>query len=207
MVNMLKKISEGAEADIYITTFLGIKSIIKYRRTKKYIPKELDRWLRFNRTKIESRIMSSASLNGINVPKILFVNVDSIYIEKVNGKLLSDMDNTEIPKPVLKRIGIELAKLHNLNITHGDYTKANIIINKDNIPIIIDFGLAEHTNSIEEKALDLILLKRSLEDMFHIALDAYISTCKDSAKIVSKLKSIEKRGRYQNRSVDMADEE
>jgi len=205
MVNMFKKISEGAEADIYETTFFGIKCIIKHRRKKNYIPKELDVWLRVHRTKIESRLMFSASTKGVNTPKILFVDRDSIYFEKIDGNTLSNMSDSKISKKVLKYIGIELARLHNLNIVHGDYTKANIIINKCGFPVIIDFGLAEYTNSIEEKALDLILLKRSLEDMFPIALNAYINKCKDSKKIVSKLKSIEKRGRYQNRSVDMVD--
>lgn len=203
MVDMLNKIFEGAEADIYETIFFGIKSVIKYRRKKTYIPKELDKWLRVHRTKIESRIMSLASINGISVPRILFVNTNSIYLEKIDGIILSDIPITKIQKQVLKLVGKELAKLHNLDITHGDYTKANIIINKDNTPVIIDFGLAIHTNSIEEKALDLILLKRSLEELFPIALNTYTHICKDSDEIVLKSRSIEKRGRYQNRSLDM----
>ncbi len=203
--SILKKIAEGAEADIYETIFFGIRGIVKHRRERAYIPKELDMWLRLHRTKIEARIISAASMNGVNVAKILFVDSDSIYLERIKGRKLSDIHNN-IPKETLRQVGMELAGLHNMDIVHGDYTKANIMITEEGIPMVIDFGLSEQTNSIEEKALDLMLLKRSLEDKFPIALNSYMDRSKDSKIILSRLGNIEKRGRYQDRSVNMVED-
>lgn len=205
MVKM-KKISEGAEADIYSTEVLGLDCILKRRRRKDYISKELDTWIRAHRTKTEARIIGIASMNGINVPKIILVSNNSIWMERIKGKMIDGAYKGNIPRIVLRRIGALLAKLHNLNIVHGDYTKANIMM-KDDVPIAIDFGLASQTPAVEEKALDLLLLKRSLGDAeFGAACAQYVKTCKTSDKVIPRLDEIERRGRYQNRSIDMKKE-
>jgi len=65
-------------------------------------------------------------------------------------------------------MGIVIAQLHNLKMVHGDLTTSNMMIMKndqDNHPLklfLIDFGLAKHTESAEERAVDLYVLERAL---------------------------------------------
>ncbi len=198
-----KKISEGAEADVYSTRILGIDCVLKRRRRKSYIAEELDTWIRKRRTKIEARMMGVASMNGISVPRVLLVSSNSIWMERVGGQMLDHAYGGDIPYIVLKRVGALLARLHSLDIVHGDYTTANIMVN-DGIPVVIDFGLASQTKSVEEKALDLLLLKRSLGEIaFKIACIQYTKTGRASKSIMSRLGEVERRGRYQNRSLEM----
>src|SRR4030042_1167648 len=48
------------------------------------------------------------------------------------------------------------------HIINGDLTTSNMILNPDNKLYFIDFGLSFHSNKIEDKAVDLHLLKQAL---------------------------------------------
>lgn len=205
MVKGIRKISEGAEADIYEYNILGISCIIKYRRRKRYIAPELDDWLRKHRTRSEARAMVIASKNGVRVPRVLLLNNSSIFMERVEGTTLNE--HTKVSRSLLSKIGSSLAKLHKIDVVHGDFTKANIILEKDGNPCIIDFGLSLQSSSAEEKALDLLLLKRSLsESEFGISVSSYIKSADNGAEIIKRLREIELRGRYQNRSIEMRED-
>ena len=194
-----KKISEGAEADIYESKLFGTRCIIKQRRCKSYIPKELDESLRERRTRTEARAIIRAAHAGIPVPRLLMVGVDSIWMGAIKGDTFQG--KKEIPQNAQRVFGDLLGKLHNADISHGDFTKANLMSDKTGKIFVIDFGLANITDSYEEKALDLLLLKRSLGKDFGGAIKAYKKTAVSYIEVCARLSEIELRGRYQERTM------
>lgn len=203
---VMKKISEGAEACIYLLE--GHKAvhsyafILKYRQKKNYRVKELDEALRMRRTRIEARALYAAHIAGINVPILKLAGRYEILTSYVKGKMLKDLlYMREKPNGAIRKAGEYLAKLHNIDIAHGDYTPANIIVAKNNV-YIIDFGLAVFTKSIEDKALDMLLMKRSLDSkQFGYFLSGYKTYSNNYSIMVKRLDEIERRGRYQTRTL------
>jgi len=78
----------------------------------------------------------------------------------LKGKLLRDVKKSPY---LLRQAGILLAKMHNADIVHGDFTPANIIVSKNSV-YVIDFGLAEiskkHRRKSYRLAFDEALSKR-----------------------------------------------
>jgi len=77
------------------------------------------------------------------------------------------------------------------------------ITDNDNFKVyFIDFGLGFHSKRIEDKAVDLHLIKQALEakhfnhwkSLFDSIIKGY--TSKDKTKILEQLKKVESRGRY-----------
>ncbi|MDE1859836.1 MAG: Kae1-associated serine/threonine protein kinase, partial [Candidatus Micrarchaeota archaeon] len=100
-----------------------------------------------------------------------------------------------------KSAGKLLAKLHNIDIAHGDFTPANLISSGNKL-YLIDFGLSESTNSIEEKALDLLLMRRHMHaSLYRSFIDNYAKAAKQGREITARLAKIEERGRYQTRTL------
>ena len=200
---MVIKIAEGAEAIAYEARVLGFDAVIKSRIKKDYRIEEIDEHIRSSRTKNEARLLSVASSVCILVPSVLFVGRYDICMSKVKGKNLNTMlKSKKINDAIFSLLGAYAAMLHNAGIAHGDYTPANVLIGSDNIPWIIDFGLAEATFSLEEEAIDLLLMKRSInKGQFCAFIDGYRKRRKNSVEVLKRLAAIEKRGRYQTRTL------
>ena len=197
----MKKISEGAEADIYELELLGIKAVMKYRRPKPYLVKDIEESLRGQRTKTEARILSKAS-SLISAPKPLFVAKYAIIMKKLEG--IQASKKPSLGEPSATASGKAMAALHSSGIIHGDFTTANILIKSEGISVI-DFGLSYYSSSAEDMAFDLLLFKRSVnEEDFHAFERAYKNGFVKSAEVLKKLSEIEKRGRYQDRSLATA---
>jgi tRNA A-37 threonylcarbamoyl transferase component Bud32 len=131
---------------------------------------------------------------------------------------------------VMQQLGEQTALLHKNNIIHGDLTTSNTILatkplktadtspTKDkeggrlsdpntnersstNSLYIIDFGLGFISPKIEDKAVDLHLIKQALEakhfqnheDLFK----NFLKTYKDE-EVIKRLEVVEKRGRYKH---------
>jgi Kae1-associated kinase Bud32 len=183
-----REIARGAEARIFLASLFGEKVLVKFRDEKKYRIKELDEALRKKRTKNEARIILRAS-EKVMVPKIFCVSGPEIYMEFLKGKLLRDVKNK---RKYLKKVGEILTSLHGMDICHGDFTPANIMVGKD--IYLIDFGLASFSKDIEDKAVDVLLMKKSLKkDEYNEFLKGYNY---EREKILERVKEIEKRGRY-----------
>ncbi len=195
-----KEIARGAEAIVYETRIAGIKVILKLRNPKAYRVAELDMQLRSSRTKKEAKIMSRALAHGIRVPMLVGVGRASICMEKVDGKLMKDV---RISARTAASAGALLGALHNAGISHGDFTPANIIIEGSGRLCIIDFGLSEITSGPEEKALDILLMKRQLAKRLYSGFTrAYARTASRSAETLRRLEGVEERGRYQSRALE-----
>jgi Kae1-associated kinase Bud32 len=199
-------IQQGAEAKIFLDKDKNL--IIKERIKKGYRIEEIDHKIRKQRTKAEKKILKKAS-EIINSPTPIENNEDyKIMIPYIDGKKISEsLENFEMKKQkeIMREIGNQIAKLHNTNIIHGDLTTSNFIFNgKENKTYIIDFGLGFISQKIEDKAVDLHLLKQALETkhssnykmFFEEFLEGYKKESKDFDKILQRLKILEKRGRY-----------
>jgi TP53 regulating kinase and related kinases len=205
---ILRLVKKGAEADIYLTKWNGRKSILKVRKRKEYRNEILDSRIRTLRTVREAKMISEVKSFGVNTPLVYFVdqNKFEIYLQFVPGELVRDLPNKMIIK-TCEKIGKIIGTLHKNGIMHGDVTTSNFILESGELTIL-DFGLAQRTEKIEDHAIDLRLFKEVLNSA-HIAIvnQAWASFLRGYGKIVgnsrkeqviSQVSDIEKRGRYAN---------
>lgn len=206
MVNE-KEIREGAEAKIYFGKFLGFDCAVKDRIRKAYRDSLLDEAIRKQRTRKEAKIIAVASENGLAVPSLLWSGDTKMAITRIRGTMLNELLQVKMEKRtaynIFNQTGFLLAKLHNIGITHGDFTPANLVFDGDGKVWAIDFGLADFGHSPEEMALDLLLMKRSVyKANFAIFLASYTKESgKRGAETLKRLNEIERRGRYQTRTL------
>lgn len=85
-----------------------------------------------------------------------------------------------------------LARLHEADIIHGDYTPANLI--KDDRIHVIDFGLGFISSDIEDKAVDVFTMLRAIDEK-DAFLEGYTAYGK-AGSVLKRLKKVEKRVRY-----------
>lgn len=198
----MKALEEGAEAVVYETALAAIPALMKRRIQKRYRIEAMDTKIRTQRSKNEARIIAVASKAGINAPKLILFDKYDVYMTRVKGKKLTDaIRSGEAPGALFGKIGEMLGRLHDSGIAHGDYTPANIIVGKDG-PYVIDFGLSELTYSVEEDALDVLLMKRSIaKDSYLSFIQGYVISNPNAAEVLKRLAVVERRGRYQTRTL------
>ena len=202
----MKKLAEGAEAIIY----LHDNKIIKERIRKLYRHPEIDEKLRRKTTRFESRLLEKAS-KLIPVPKLLHSDDKAMKIEMefIEGKKLRDAVDyltEKEKKDIFNKVGLKLAKLHNANIIHGDLTTSNIILREK--VYFIDFGLGFISERIEDKAVDLRLLRKAIQSkhynhakkLLDYILEGYKSEIKEFNSIIKQLEKVEGRGRYRQKA-------
>jgi len=198
----MKKIAQGAEAKLYLVD----NKIIKDRFEKDYRIKEIDKRLRKSRTKREAKIFNKLEAINFPSPKLIKTDdIDKITMEFIKGPKVRDILEKKDCTKLSEEIGKKLAILHNNNLIHGDLTTSNMILAKE--IYFIDFGLSYFSHKIEDKAVDLHLLKQALESKhykvwekcFDAALKAYKKESKDSSEVFKRLETVEKRGRYKSK--------
>ncbi|MGC9103498.1 MAG: KEOPS complex kinase/ATPase Bud32 [Candidatus Methanodesulfokora sp.] len=195
-------LSSGAEAVIYIEELMGRKLIRKIRPRKGYRVSELDEKLRRSRTRKEARLIHTARMGGVNAPAVIDVHEDQLVMEFVEGKRLDVFlkENEGEEKRVMKELGEQVAKMHISGVVHNDLTVVNIIVGKK--VYIIDFGLGEFSRSLEDRAVDIFVLLKSLRasvpEKKGIVKDFFsgYSILPDYENVLGRVKEIEKRGRY-----------
>jgi TP53 regulating kinase-like protein len=202
---MVKQVlAQGAEA--IITKDKNV--VTKHRISKAYRHKEIDEKIRKSRTRKEANILKKAKELKISVPKILKQEEFLLEMEFIKGDRLSEKLNSYIEKKqflVLKKIGKEVAKLHQNDIIHGDLTTSNTILRDEEL-VIIDFGLGFISKRVEDKAVDLHLIKQALEakhfqnyeKLFENFLESYTKEYKEAKEVLERLKKVEARGRYRH---------
>ena len=196
----MKIIKQGAEAILK----LDRNVLIKERIPKNYRIKQIDEKLRKFRTKREANLLKKSHF--LYVPKVFNVDDKKMLIEMkfIKGKLLKDFIKENKNSEIFELIVVEIAKMHDNNIIHGDLTTTNIII-KATRPYFIDFGLGFISNKIEDKAVDLYLLKQALTSSFPLVSDKIFNkilggykSSKYHKEVFERLKKVEKRGHYKN---------
>ena len=194
-----KIIQQGAEAIIIQKG----NNIIKERVSKGYRHPTLDTKIIKSRTKSETKLLTKAA-SIIHAPLPEIKDTNKISMPFINGKKLSEHLEKLNYKKICKQIGDNIAKLHDNNIIHGDLTTSNMILTPKKELYFIDFGLGFISNRIEDKAVDLHLIKQALEakhfsihkEAEKIILENY--TSKDKEKTLAQLKKVELRGRYKH---------
>ena len=158
----LKLVKKGAEADIYVTSWNGQNSILKIRKKKDYRVNSLDTRIRTLRTIREAKMISEVKSFGISTPLVYFVDEKKceIYLQFIKGKLVRDLPVKQIVK-ICKEIGKIVGTLHKNGIMHGDLTTSNFILSQRGL-VILDFGLSQKTDKIDDYAIDLRLFKEVL---------------------------------------------
>ena len=76
------------------------------------------------------------------------------------------------------------------------------MILKDNKIYLIDFGLGFFSSKIEDKAVDLHLLKQALESKHYENFEKYYKVILDNYKhkdVIKRLEKVELRGRYKRK--------
>jgi len=204
-------IKKGAEANIYLSRRYERKVILKQRLDKEYRIPELNNRIQSSRTKKEAQIIHKAKESGVPTPIIFLVdqNKAEITMEFIEGRQLKLLLEKLVPEERIKlfrHIGELVGLLHNKGIIHGDLTTSNMILTKEGEIILIDFGLSELGSDIEERGVDLHLLKRALtsrhykyaDSCFESVIEGYktIMGTEISKQVLTKIKEIGKRGRY-----------
>lgn len=207
-------ISRGAEAEIYLVDVHGLKVVVKKRVEKPYRTPEFNKLFIVNRTRTEAKILSELYAVGLNVPAVLFVDEEAgiLGIEYIEGERLSNLIDTldySVLTTIARETGEFAGKMHTLKIYHGDYTLANVVMSKRGLTVI-DFGLAGYSTDIEEYAIDLHLMLRSVYAMRpEIAevferhmVESYIQSYGgDGKEVIKRMREIRVRGRYVDREL------
>ncbi len=179
---------KGAEAVLKRSVFMNRKILVKERIPKTYRMRELDEKLRRERTKQEAKLLHRAKIAGVSCPTVLFVDEFAIGMTELKGKRPEMGGNESLDA------GEMLARLHNADIIHGDFTPANLLEAKNEI-YVIDFGLGFLSNDIEDKAIDVLTMLKSIKngDGF---LAGYKKISKEYGRIMGRVEEVKKRARY-----------
>ena len=197
-----KLVGKGAEAELRQTVYNSRPALRKIRVPKKYRVEALDNSLRKRRTRREAKCLRVAHENGVPVPELFLENEGKfeLVVEKLDGVLLS---RKTISSQEAEQAGELLAKLHHAGVVHGDYSTSNLLSvgsGKNSRVFAIDFGLAEITNNVEERADDVIVFEKSLdnpvlEGSFRAGY-LHKAGANDAQTVFSRTKQILSRARY-----------
>ena len=204
-------IRKGAEAELFLENLYGLKVIRKARKIKAYRLPRLDFKIRHSRTRHEAQIMHEAKLAGVPTPIIFMVDAKAtaIIMKYVDGTRVKEMLDTLTSDGRIKlceKVGQLIGRLHRNKIIHGDLTTSNMIITEGDKIFFIDFGLAEYSDELEKRGVDLLLLKRAFSSThyshakkcFKAVINGYAKEMGEEAcrAVVERVNNIAKRGRY-----------
>lgn len=210
-------IEKGAEANLILEDFVDVmypddvdKVLIKHRISKNYRVDELDKKLRDYRTSLEAKLLSDAKKAGVPTPTVYRIDRKemSLVMEYIEGKAVKEFLEevcSDTRKDLCKTIGLQIARLHNFGIIHGDLTTSNMIRSEDGKIYFIDFGLGEYNSSVEAQGTDIHLLHRTLNSShFNVADESFQAVLKGyrdktgerGEQVIRRVEEIESRGRY-----------
>ncbi|XP_057447283.1 uncharacterized protein LOC130739077 [Lotus japonicus] len=206
-------IKQGAEARVFESSFVGRRSVIKERFSKKYRHPILDSKLTLKRLNAEARCMTKARRLGVRTPVLYAVDpvLHTLTFEYVDGPSVKDVFlefgslgvNEERMGNIASQIGDAIGKLHDGGLVHGDLTTSNMLLKNDtNQLVLIDFGLSFTSTLPEDKAVDLYVLERAILSMHSSCgnvmdqiLAAYRKSSKQWSSTLNKLAQVRQRGR------------
>jgi len=205
----MRLIYRGAEANIYLGSYLGRPAIIKQRVSKRYRLPELDRELRESRTRREARILYRVLRAGIPAPAVYDVDLGSctLILEYLKGEPLAKYldEHPERAESLGKEIGSILAKIHGLNIVHNDFTTANMLLRDSRIHVL-DWGMAFDSSKVDDKAYDILVFKRAIKSrhykIFEVLWKGFVAGYSSYGKakdVLRMAERLEKMGRYHTR--------
>jgi TP53 regulating kinase and related kinases len=188
----------------------GLPAVFKVRVPLPYRLPVLDEAIRHQRTVREAQMIHAARSAGVQSPHIYDVDLAAatLVLEHISGQRLKDLiphlDGRRTSR-LLSRLGSVAASLHKGGIMHGDLTTANVIV-RDGDLVLLDFGLALHSDRVEDHAVDLRLIKETLTGAhptiaragMRSLLEGYAAVAGPARgrAVQRQVRSIERRGRY-----------
>lgn len=205
-------ISRGAEATIERIQLFGKGAVKKTRVPKGYRHPALDEKLRKERLSHEAKMLHEVKSFGIRTPVLyaLDKNEMAIYMEYIDAPRLKHVllskAKGKLREELCREFGKQIAQLHNHNIVHGDLTTSNVLVKNEKTKkpelVFIDFGLAQITPKIEDKAVDLVNLKKTFtatHSDFLQGWDLIVQGYTDNhgrKEVLAQMKEVESRIRY-----------
>jgi len=204
-------IKKGAEAELFLEKWRGLKIIRKARKIKAYRVPRLDLKIRRSRTRREAQIMHKAKFAGVPTPIIFMVDMEAttIIMKYIEGTRVKEILNTlsiEERIKLCRQIGQFIGRLHKNKIIHGDLTTSNMILNEKGKIFFIDFGLAEYSNELEKRGIDLLIMKRAFYSThysyagkcFKAVTEGYAKEMGEEvySEVIERVNKIARRGRY-----------
>ncbi|XP_024885617.1 EKC/KEOPS complex subunit Tp53rk isoform X3 [Temnothorax curvispinosus] len=189
-------IAQGAEARLYKGLYLGKTCLMKERFVKNYRHPELDARLTKDRIRAEARAIIRAKSAGIATPALYLVDLErrSIYMEYVeNATVLKEFIEKKISgKADADRLVDFIGRGLGTLIAETQF-------------VMIDFGLARVDSTLEDKAVDLYVLERSLlsahsevptlfSRIFHHYQQHYQNK-NQCEQVLARYKQVQERGR------------
>ena len=201
----------GAEAVVSKLEWNGLKLVSKHRVPKPYRMPELDRWVRDRRTLHEAKVITLLRRHGVPCPAVIMIDrsTSTLYLQLIEGselkKVLNRLPGEKVDE-LASKLGEIVGRMHLGRVAHGDLTTSNIILDNQGRLFLIDFGLSMITDDLEELAVDIHLLDRSLDSVHHPIRSRFMRNFLKGysrvvgrefmLKIVEKVKEIRRRGRY-----------
>ena len=203
----LELLHEGAEATVTAGKWMGKPAILKMRRPRSYRHPDLDRRLTRSRLSVEVRVLGRLQQSGFSSPSLYDCDIEEswILISRIDGRPLYEaISDGSAGIDVMENIGALIRRLHEEDISHGDLTTHNILIDEMGNLSLIDFGLARVSPELEHMGLDLQVLNECLtasHSELGGAVDAMLGGYIDAgnneaANVVSRFETIRGRVRY-----------
>ncbi len=199
----MRLVRQGAEAKLFRTEFEGKPALLKQRLPKDYRCNELDERLRKERTTVEGNLLRAARQLGINTPLVFSVEKgkSEILMQFISGPRVKDVLSKKNLK-ICSDIGKAIALMHESNLIHGDLTTSNILLDGKKL-FFIDFGLGYRSSKLEDKAVDLLVFKKTFEAThcklmpkgWEKIIGGYLQAG-GSDGIVKQMQKVEQRVRY-----------
>jgi Kae1-associated kinase Bud32 len=196
----------GAEAEVRRATFLGRATVRKRRLVKAYRHPDLDARIRRERTRAEAALLAEASAAGVRVPRVLDVDLDeaALQLEFVNGLTLRDAleKGTGDAAVFCRGFGEAVGRLHTAGLVHGDLTTSNVLLDGEGL-VLVDFGLAQRSQDVEDQGVDLHLVERTFEstppdrsEYWRLFAQGYREAYPGAETALRRMDEIKARGRY-----------
>ena len=160
-----KTLHEGAEATVIAGSWLGKDAVLKMRRPRGYRHPDLDRSLTRQRLSVEARVLARLQSSEFPSPALFDLDLEGgwMLLARIDGRPLYEMLNdTPVDDASMANVGALIRRLHELDISHGDMTTHNILVDVVGSLSFIDFGLARISPELEHLGLDLQVLNECL---------------------------------------------
>jgi len=203
----IELLHEGAEATLSAGRWMGKPAVLKMRRARGYRHPDLDRRLTRSRLSVEVRVLGRLQKSGFSTPSLFDCDIEEswILISRIDGRPLYEVITEGLAGvDAMEDVGALIRRLHEEDISHGDLTTHNILIDDSGNLSLIDFGLARVSPELEHMGLDLQVLNECLtasHSEFEGALDSvvkgYLGVGNAGARdVVSRFEAIRGRVRY-----------
>jgi len=208
-VRGLRLVRRGAESEIRVGPYHALEAVYKLRVPKEYMDPELDKLLRNRRTIREAKVMAVALQGGVPAPLLygVYPLAGLIVMEYIRGPQLKQaLEKGSLdPAAAGREAGVILGTLHRAGVVHGDPTTSNFLVDSGGRLRLIDYGLAELSVDVEDRAVDLHLFRRAVEAshpehagvLYASFLDGYrIGLGGGAEEVIKRAREVALRGRY-----------